>query len=355
MSTVVQPCARCGARWPVQGTPTHWCPRCRGVLLSPGPIDAPTETRNYRWVARRPGRQMRPTGRRGAAAPAETPRYTYIPHWGLRDVPAVEEQPSRQRPLQALTDRVHRLLIVVAVAFAVAAIAELGRYLILLYNRSRLVEPLLLAFSDALVNVAALIAPILALLAALAAIGWLLEFRRATYARLRRRDPRPKWFVAAGCLVPVANLLWPGVFLTEVLAHRDDPRLLRAARIWWGSWVVGGVLATAALVWRSADSLQAKADGVLLTALTDVVAAAVAVATLWVLRSTEGRDLRGNRRIASRWVVAADPAVPVIEPVQPGDDATEHSPDSAAGTDVDSRDQVTTTTRPREQQEVVAK
>lgn len=353
MSTVVQPCARCGARWPVQGTPMHWCPRCRGVLLSPGPIDAPAAARNYRWVARRPGRQARSARRRGDTAPAETPRYTYIPRWGLRDVPAVEEQPSRQRPLQALTDRVHRLLIAVAVAFAVAAVAEVGRYLILMYNRSRLVEPLLLAFSDALVTVSALIAPILALLAALAAIGWLLEFRRATYARLRRRDPRPTWFVAAGCLVPVANLLWPGVFLTEVLAHRDDPRPLRAARIWWGIWVVGGVLAATALVWRSADSLQAKADGVLFTALTDVAAAAVAVATLWVLRTTEGRDVRGDRRIGRRWVVAADPAVPVIEPVQPGNDATEDVPDSASGTDVDSRDQVTT--RPREQEEVVAK
>lgn len=321
MSSVVQPCARCGARWPVQGAPQHWCPRCRGVLLSPGPIDAPAERRNYRWVARRPGQQGHRQSGSARTTPSATPRYTNIPRWGLRDIPP-QARLAPQRPLRALADRVHGLLIAVAVTFAVAAAAELGRYLVLLRNRTRLIEPMLLATSDALVIAAAWIASILALLAAVAALGWLIEVRRVAFAEAGRRDPRSVRTLALGCLIPVVNLLWPGIFLTEAVARRADPRPLHAIRIWWAAWVLGGVFAAAALWWRTADSLQAKADGVLFTALTDVVAVAVAVLTLWVIRLVEGRDLRGRARIARRWVVATDPVAPVIEPVQPGEAAT---------------------------------
>lgn len=296
----------------------HWCPRCRGVLLSPGPIDAPPERRNYRWVARRPGQLgRRPiVPKRRPATP--TPRYIEIPRWGLRDEPP-RPHTARRRPLRALADRVYGLLIAVAVVFALAAGAELGRYLILLRNRTQLIEPMLLAVSDALVIGTSLIALILALPAAVGALGWLIGVRRAEYARRERSDPRSMRMLALGCLVPVVNLLWPGVFLTEVVS---EPRAVQAVRIWWSAWVVGGMLSAAALMWRPAGSLQAEADGVLFTALTDAVAAAVAVLTLWAVRVVEGGDLRGRSRTAQRWVVATDPAVPVIEPVQPGSAAT---------------------------------
>lgn len=296
----------------------HWCPRCRGVLLSPGPIDAPPERRNYRWVARRPGQlgRRRVVPKRRAAAP--TPRYTEIPRWGLRDEPP-RPRTARRRPLRVLAERVYGLLTAVAVVFALAAGAELGRYLILLRNRTRLIEPLLLAVSDAMVIGTSLIALILALPAAVGAVGWLNEVRRAEFARMERSDPRSVRMLALGCLVPVVNLLWPGVFLTEVVS---EPRAVRAVRIWWSAWVLGGILSAASLMWRPAGSLQAEADGVLFTALTDAVAAAVAVLTLWAIRVIEGRDLRGRSRNSRRWVVATDPAVPVIEPVRPGAAAT---------------------------------
>lgn len=328
MSTVVQPCARCGTRWAVQGSPMHWCPRCRGVLLSPGPLDAPPERRNYRWVARRPGRHSRPrhtvgtdTGSRVTAAP----HYTEIPRWGLRDRPVATREAEQPRPLSTLTRWVHATLVATAALFALAAVAELGRYLILLRNRTRLIEPPLLWFSDALVNTAALFALIMALVAAVAALGWLIEARRMTFAAAGRRDPRSPRRLALGCLIPVVNLVWPGVFLTEVVSGRADPRPLYAVRIWWAGWVFGGLLAVAALFWRTADSLQAKADGVLFAAATDAVAAGVAVLTLWVIRTVEGRDLRGRDRLAHRWVVAVDPATPLIEPVHPGPAAAEHT------------------------------
>lgn len=329
MSTVVQPCARCGARWAVHGAPMHWCPRCRGVLLSPAPIDAPAERRNYRWVARRPDHRVR----RGQAATSpgrdtsSTPRYTQMPRWGLQDPPP-RPAAAPARPLGAFAKWVIPLLYATTVAFLLAASAELLRYLVLLYNRTRLVKPAVLWLSDGFVTVAAVVALLCALVAAVAAVGWLIETRRAGYAGRGRRDPRPVWLLVLGCLVPVANLLWPGVYLTE--AAHGDPRALRAVRIWWAAWIAGGVLAVVALLWKFADGLQAEADGVLLTAWTDLAAALVAALTIWAMRAIEGRDVFGRTRIAHRWVIAVDPAVPVIEPVQPGGGRAAQSPDAEA-------------------------
>ncbi|MEV4238602.1 DUF4328 domain-containing protein [Nocardia sp. NPDC049737] len=344
MSTAVQPCARCGARWAVQTTPMHWCPRCRGVLLSPAPIDAPAERRNYRWVARRPDQRGRKLSSGRPRPPVETPRYQQIPRWGLLD-PAVESAPAPQRPLDRLTNRAGVLLIATAAVFAVAACAELGRYLILLRNRTRLIPSWLLHISDAMVWLSALLGLTLGLITAIAMLGWLIETRRAAFAAVGRRDPRLARTLALGCLIPGVNLLWPGVFLTETVAVRPAPRTLRAVRIWWVGWVLGAGCTVAALLWRTADTLQAKADSVLFTGFTDLVAAGVAVLTLWVQRSMSGRDLFGRTRIARRWVIAVDPAVPVIEPVQPGGGASKQ-PEPVA---------LETSTPHREHEEVLAK
>ncbi|WP_084530422.1 DUF4328 domain-containing protein [Nocardia miyunensis] len=318
VSTVVQPCARCGARWAVQGRPMHWCPRCHGVLLSPAPVDAPPQRRNYRWVARPPGHR-RPRDTRSssvAAAPVPTPRYTEIPRWGLRDRPA-QPIPAPRSRLDRLTDRLVRLLTTTAVLFIASAAAEFGRYLLLMWNRTRLIEPVVVYLSDWSVRVFAVLALVFALLSAVALVGWLIEARRRVYTADGQRDPRGMWALLLGCVVPVANLLWPGVFLTELARRHDDPRMLQVVRIWWAVWVVNGVMAVVALSFRTTDTLQAQANGVIFTVYTDLVATAVAVLSLWVVRSCEGLDLRGRRRLPKRWVATGGPVVPVIEPVHP--------------------------------------
>ncbi len=296
----------------------HWCPRCRGVLLSPAPVDAPARQRNYRWVARPPGRRQRDrTSAANTSAPtASTPRYAEIPRWGLRDVPP-QPAPSRRRRLDVLTDRVARLVTAAAVLFLLAAAAEFGRYLILMRNRSRLIEPVVAYLSDWSVWFFSGLALVFALLSAIGLVGWLLDARRAAYARTGRRDPRGLWSLLFGCVVPVVNLVWPGVFLIELARERDDPRLLQAVRIWWAAWVINAVMAVAALFWHLATTLQAQANGVIFTVYTDLVAAATAVLSLWVMRLCEGRDLRGRLRAPKRWIATAGPAVPLIEPVRP--------------------------------------
>ncbi|MFG1768949.1 DUF4328 domain-containing protein [Nocardia salmonicida] len=317
MSSVVQPCARCGARWAVQGAPMHWCPRCRGVLLSPGRVDAPATQRNYRWVARRPDHRTRRASATTSAPLGPTPRYTETPRWGLLDPPPSAARPT-ERPLRGLAVRRDRLLVTTALAFLLAGLAEYGRYLILLQNRARLIPGWLLSISDATVLVFGVLAPLCALVTAVSLVAWLIEARTIVFTAYGKRDPRKRWSLIAGCLVPGVNLIWPGVFLTELLGADPDPRSWRAVRIWWAAWAFSGLLLIAATLWRDASTLQAEADGVSFTGFTNLCAAAFAVLTLWMVRTLEGRDLRGEVRSAHRWVMAADPAEVVIAPVEPG-------------------------------------
>ncbi|MFD3430003.1 DUF4328 domain-containing protein [Nocardia fluminea] len=314
---MVQPCARCGARWAVQGAPMHWCPRCRGVLLSPGKVDAPAAQRNYRWVARRPDHRIRKADATTSAPLGPTPRYTQTPRWGLLDPPPAPAS-ARERPLRGIAARRDRLLVGTTIVFLLAGLAEYGRYLILLQNRARLIPGWLLSISDATVLVFGVIAPIYALVAAVSLVAWLIEARTIVFTAYGRRDPRRGWSLTAGCLVPGVNLIWPGVFLTELLGADPDPRSWRAVRIWWAAWVFSGLLLIAATLWRDASTLQAEADGVSFTGFTNLCAAGFAILTLWMVRTLEGRDLRGDIRSAHRWVMAADPVQVVIAPVEPG-------------------------------------
>ncbi len=335
----------------------HWCPRCRGVLLSPAPIDAPAQRRNYRWVARKPdhrsSRQQNRSGLPRSLGP--TPRYREIPRWGLRDVPA-PAAPEIHHRLERYAPKVEQLLLITAWLFGAAALAEIARYLILLRNRTRLIDPTVLAVSDAFVWICSVGAAVSAVTAAVALVGWLIRLRRRAFARSGAADPRSPIAIAFGCLVPVVNLLWPGVYLTEAAGAHDDPRLLRAVRIWWFAWVADGLLVAAALLWRTADSLQVEADGVAFTAFTDAVAAGIAVLTLVVVRHFDGRDLRGRARMAHRWVVTIDPAVPVIEPVQAGSEPRD-ADDRAMTEDlrIDNGEQDRSREQGRLQEEVVAK
>ncbi|MBD0323288.1 MAG: DUF4328 domain-containing protein [Aldersonia sp.] len=246
--------------------------------------------------------------------PTATPRYAEIPRWGLLDPPPAPEVPQR-RSLGWFADRVRALLAVTAMMFALATIAEACRYGVLLYNRTRLLDPLLLAVSDAAVWTTSLVAQATALCAALGAVGWLIQARAAEFARHGRTEPRRVPVLVIGSLLPVVNLVAPGLFLTELVRRRPRTDLARV-RTWWAGWIFGTLMWIAALAWHSADTLQAQANGVLFTALTNAVASAVAVLTLWTIHALEGRDLLGRPHRPERWLPATGPARPVIEPIR---------------------------------------
>ncbi|RVW02265.1 DUF4328 domain-containing protein [Rhodococcus spongiicola] len=298
--SVVQVCAHCATRWPVVGAPAQWCPRCQGVLLSPVDTLRPTppSRRNFRWVARSPYRQL--VGPRPPARElGPTPRYSEVPRWGLLDPPP-ERPDDRLTRTESAADLAPTLLACTAIVFGLAAASEAFRYGLLLFNRVRLVDPLTLALSDSMVWATQVSAPLVALAAAIASVCRLALTRRRVLAARGLADPRSPRSLAVGVLVPVVNLVMPGVFLSEIAG--GDRRTLTAIRIWWAAWVANGALVAVGLLWRNRDTLQAQADGVVLAAVTAAVAAATALLTLHIVRRFDDRDLFGRQHRSARWI-----------------------------------------------------
>lgn len=313
--TAYQICVRCENRWPVTYQARQWCPGCRGVLLSPVAADGsvPPTRRNFRWVARPPGGAT--TGDRRPRRPARTatPRYDEIPRWGLTDVVIPDDDEPRRT--ETMADLAPTLLVGTAVVFGLAAIAEAVRYGLLLYNRARLVDPLVLAVSDAAVWATQVCAPFVALATAIASALRLIEVRRRVYADRGETDPRSPRSLLAGFVVPGLNLAMPGVYLTEIAG--DHPRLPKAIRTWWVLWVLDAILVVTLALWRQRDTLQARADGVVLAAIVAATAAAVALAALRVVRLFDGADVWGRPLHPARFTPSTGPAVPVIAPIVP--------------------------------------
>ncbi|MGC0366864.1 hypothetical protein ABH922_004848 [Rhodococcus sp. 27YEA15] len=303
--SVVQVCARCAARWPVIGGGSRgsgaaqWCPRCGGVLLVPTRTDVHQSParRGFRWIARPPG-DLRGLGDPPIERARATPRYDVIPRWGLVDVDTSSRADSSRADRMA--DRVGLFLTVATVLYGLAVIAELGRYAILVYNRTRLVPPSLLTASDASVYFTQFGGLLAAVCAAVAAVCWLLRARRVHFAEQRLSDPRSQAEIIVGCAVPVINLFMPAVCLLELV--RRDPRGTALVKIWWGLWSLSGVLLVVNSYWRSRDGLQAMADGVLLSAFMALIAAATAAVTLTVIHRIEHRTWRGAPESATRWI-----------------------------------------------------
>ncbi|TCN52272.1 uncharacterized protein DUF4328 [Rhodococcus sp. SMB37] len=312
-----QICVRCESRWPVSYQARQWCPSCRGLLLSPVDthVAVPPNRRNFRWVVRPP--QSEPAEDTAPRAPQSTatPAYEEVPRWGLLDRPRPhDEQPTRAETFAGLAPT---LLAGTAAVFGLAAVAELARYVLLLVNRTRLIEPIVLALSDSAVWATQIVGPLVALAASVASGLRLIEVRRRVFADHGTSDPRSPGSVLFGVVVPGVNLVLPGVFLTEI-AH-DRPRILRAVRIWWVLIVSNAVLFVFVLFWRQRDALQAMADAVLLTAVVAAMAAVVALGALYVLRLFDGADLWGRPLEHHRFTMATGPAyAPIAEIVPAG-------------------------------------
>ncbi|OZD06926.1 hypothetical protein CH275_06845 [Rhodococcus sp. 06-235-1A] len=306
-----QVCARCGTRWAVGARPGTWCPRCHGVLLSPVSTRAPAQgRRNFRWVARPATSRSTSARATRTAAPTPTPHYESPPTWGLRDIP---RDPAANRPVgrvEQYAAHAPLLVTVTAMLLLLAVFAEVFRYAILLYNRTRLVSPITLAASDALVYFAQVGGLVVGLFALIASACWLIEQRRLAFAAVGTTDPRSVRWMLLLSMLPLVRIVMPGVYLTEVVRLRGDSgadvhRERSLMGIWWGTWAASNALVIVQLLWNLQNTLQARADGVLLSAFVAAVAAGSAVLTLTVMRRFEGRTLRGSTVARpTRWVMA---------------------------------------------------
>jgi len=182
------------------------------------------------------------------------------------------------------------LLGLTAMLALVTAGAEAWRYALLLASRSDAVPAGPLHASDALVVTGGVVSLLSAALAGAVTLGWLVQ-AHATAARAAAvRPARPGWQLVVGALVPGLNLVVRGAALAELehttLGHHPDhrPRPSRLVIGWWLIWVIGLVLAGIAMLWNLRGGVQARADGVLLHVATDLVAGAVAITTIVVVR-----------------------------------------------------------------------
>ncbi|MGE3661039.1 MAG: DUF4328 domain-containing protein [Pseudonocardia sp.] len=293
-------CSRCGYSSPPPTGP--FCSHCGAQL----PV--------LHWVAEPPPSAQRPPE---PPRPRYTgpPRYAVPPRWGFPPLPwrpAGADGTPRPDPGQGVASLavvlVPMLWSTAAVAVA-AAVAEAWRYGLLLVSRTGALSAGIVAASDALVAAAGSLAPTLGALAGLLLVIWTVRVAQAAAAIAGVRPTRTPRMIVAGWLVPGLNLAVPGSVLAEAehaaLRRPADerPRPSRLVLLWWLLWAGGVVFATVVLLWSLREGVQARADGVVLHALLDLLAALTAgVTAVLVTRFTR---LVGPVRVRSREIVVA--------------------------------------------------
>ncbi len=248
------------------------------------------------WVAWPPGGyQVRGPQRR----PRYTgpPSYPIPPRWGFplvtwRRSTSFEPVPvSHRQRARSLAGTVQPLLWLAAGTSLLTAAAEVWRYVLLLDSRFDALPADRLRVSDALVVTGGVVSVVACALAGLITLGWVIRAYPAAAELAGVRPARSTRELLVGWLVPGLNLFVPGSTLSEIEhavlgrpeGERPSPSML--VRAWWAVWVAGALAAAVALLWTLRESTQAQADGVLLHAVVDVLAAAAAVLTVVVVRT----------------------------------------------------------------------
>lgn len=247
---------------------------------------------------------MPPGTRRGLRARRRLPymgppRYGTHPRWGFpalawrwpTAVPGTAtEQPVTVERVRAVAGHAMAMMWALAGLSLVAAAGEVWRYVLLLQSRTGALSSALVGASDALVGIAGILALAFAVLTTVVTLWWLHLARHAAADLAEQRLGRPDWQVVVYLLVPGVNLAMAGVVLSE-LEHQvlrrpadERPSPTKPVKIWWAAWVTSGVLFALTVAWRFRDSVQAHADGVILSALNDLAATGVAVLTALMIR-----------------------------------------------------------------------
>ncbi|MCH9666847.1 MAG: DUF4328 domain-containing protein [Actinomycetia bacterium] len=345
---MIQVCSQCGTRWNVRNRQRAWCPRCKGTLLPPSSAEgqaqwgreAPAQPGHgrpgpllppgYRWVAVRPGAP--PPPRRGSRELGPTPRYSSIPRWGLVerfDAPT-EQEPVRGGPSIAA---VRATLVATMSVLAAAAFLHLVRYVLLIVNRTVLLNPWVAGAATWGGVAVSVVAMFMVVASVLVLTNWLTARRSAAFRHLGRQDPRSVWELRAGCLVPVVNLVWAPVYVIELAKAEDRLRgLRRPIVVWWLAWA----MSTGVSIFSIATSFTTDPQGIANNTVTTIVAYLLALAALLLAREVLlGFERQPVERPATRWVVVADASAPgeppeSAEPAEPAAAVESKGQDPAA-------------------------
>jgi hypothetical protein len=274
------------------------------------------------WVAEPPPDGKPPLPVRPRFRYTGPPRYREVPRWGFPPLPwRGEPVPASVPPLaraRRLAHPLDLLLRVTAAVALVAGLAEILRYVLLVLSRSDALPAWLVAFSDAAVafggwaSLAGLIG------CGVLAVPWSLRAREAAAERTGTVPARPVAAVVAGWVVPGLNLSLPGSLLAEIEHAGLDrpaaqrPRPSRLLLVWWGAWGSGVVLGVLVFLWSFRGGVQAMADGVVLHAVLDLLAAATALLTVRVVRYLMAL-LEPARPVRRELLVAVRPPGPPMD------------------------------------------
>jgi hypothetical protein len=273
---------------------------------------APRPPAGYRWIAVRPGAAPRP--KRHDQVPGPTPRYSYTPRWGLNQefaTPAVESDRAQVGP-SAKT--VHAASVVAMSALGAAAFLHIVRYIMLLINRTILLNPWVAAAGTWLAVAASVIAGFAVVAVALVLIKWLITRRATAYERAAGTEPRPHWWLWLASLLPVLNLFWTPVFVMELAATEKRLGALRRPIItWWVIWTVATLIAG----WSIATSFTSDPQGIADNTITTILAYLAGMAALRYVHRVYLAFVGSTAELPGRrWVVA--------------DATTQSAPDDAA-------------------------
>ena len=254
----------------------------------------------FRWIAVRPG--AAPPARRARRSLGPTPRYAVIPRWGLADrvdqAPAAAETPTQTGPSAAA---VRTSIFVGVLVLSVVALVYVVRYVLLLINRNTLLNSVVAIAVDWLGILASVAALAAAITAGVMLIRWLIARRAAVFSHHGMPEPRSVRALWAGCVVPLANLLWAPVYVIELATMEEHyARLRRPIVQWWIAWVFSYTVSIFAIISSFATDAQGIANNTVLMVLAYLLAAVTLAA---VARVFEGFERKPVERPARRWVV----------------------------------------------------
>jgi hypothetical protein len=227
-----------------------------------------------------------------------------MPRWGLMD-PAMTGGESRAAaPRQGPSPWSVRATLIMTIAIlGVAALTHLVRYVLLIINRSILLNPIVAGVVTWLAVLASVAALFSIVGCAFVLTGWLIARRAAAFEYRHQPDPRPVWALRVGSLVPFVNLAWAPVFALELaLAEDRYERLRRRIWVWWGLFAAS----TAVSVFATATSFTSEAQGIADNTVSFIVAYLLAMATVVATAQLVFDVERAPvERLTHRWLLVA--------------------------------------------------
>jgi hypothetical protein len=205
---------------------------------------------------------------------------------------------------------VRTTLFVSVLVLGIAALVYAVRYVLLVTNRNTLLNSLVAIAADWLGVLASVAAIAAVITSGVRLIQWLIARRAAVFSHHGLPEPRSVRALWAGCVVPLANLLWAPVYVIELATIEEHyARLRRPIVQWWIAWVFSYTISIFAIITSFATDSQGIANNTVMMVLAYLLAAVTVAA---VARVFEGFERKPVERPAHRWVVVGDdrPAVP---------------------------------------------